>query len=119
MFARTTIHPGRGRPRTKGVLRMRKTGLSLTLLGVASAVALSACSSGSSGGGGGGGSSSSSSSAAAGGNSSSSSSAATSGGGGAVDGKGAKVGIILPDTTSSPRWITADPDALKADCQKA
>ena len=33
---------------------------------------------------------------------------------GAVDGKGAKVGIILPDTTSSPRWVTADPEALKA-----
>ena len=38
--------------------------------------------------------------------------------GGAVDGKGAKVGIILPDTTSSPRWVTADPEALKADCKK-
>jgi D-xylose transport system substrate-binding protein len=33
-----------------------------------------------------------------------------------MDGKGAKVGIILPDTTSSPRWVTADPNALKADC---
>jgi D-xylose transport system substrate-binding protein len=42
----------------------------------------------------------------------------TSTGGGALDGKGAKVGIILPDTTSSPRWITADPTALKADCKK-
>ena len=36
---------------------------------------------------------------------------------GTFDGKGAKVGIILPDTTSSPRWITADPAALKADCK--
>ena len=27
------------------------------------------------------------------------------------------MGIILPDTTSSPRWITADPTALKADCK--
>jgi D-xylose transport system substrate-binding protein len=35
-----------------------------------------------------------------------------------VNGNGAKVGIILPDTTSSPRWITADPTALKADCTK-
>ena len=42
---------------------------------------------------------------------------AASGGGGTFDGKGAKVGIILPDTTSSPRWITADPTALKADCK--
>ena len=38
--------------------------------------------------------------------------------GGTVDGKGAKVGIILPDTTSSPRWITADPTALKQQCKK-
>jgi D-xylose transport system substrate-binding protein len=37
--------------------------------------------------------------------------------GGTFDGKGAKVGIILPDTTSSPRWITADPTALAADCK--
>ena len=37
--------------------------------------------------------------------------------GGTVDGKGAKVGIILPDTMSSPRWVTADPTALKADCK--
>lgn len=38
--------------------------------------------------------------------------------GGAMDGKGAKVGIILPDTKSSQRWVTSDPDALKADCKK-
>jgi len=38
--------------------------------------------------------------------------------GGAVDGGGAKVGIILPDTTSSPRWVTADPAALKTACTK-
>jgi D-xylose transport system substrate-binding protein len=47
---------------------------------------------------------------------------ASSSGGGTTtftDGKGAKVGIILPDTTSSPRWITADPTALKADCKLA
>jgi D-xylose transport system substrate-binding protein len=42
----------------------------------------------------------------------------SSSGGGAVDGKGAKVGIILPDTISSPRWVTADPTALKAACTK-
>jgi D-xylose transport system substrate-binding protein len=41
----------------------------------------------------------------------------TAGATGKFDGKGAKVGIILPDTTSSPRWITADPTALKADCK--
>jgi D-xylose transport system substrate-binding protein len=42
----------------------------------------------------------------------------SSSGGGTIDGKNAKVGIILPDTTSSPRWVTADPTALKADCAK-
>jgi D-xylose transport system substrate-binding protein len=35
-----------------------------------------------------------------------------------INGNGAKVGIILPDTTSSPRWVTSDPTALKADCTK-
>ena len=91
---------------------MRKSSVVIAAVGVTAAFALGACSSS-----GGSGSSSSpkasagSSSAAAG----SSSSAAT---GGAIDGKNAKVGIILPDTTSSPRWITADPNALKADCTK-
>ena len=42
----------------------------------------------------------------------------SSAGGGTADGGGAKVGIILPDTTSSPRWVTADPTALKAACTK-
>ncbi|MEO9139411.1 MAG: substrate-binding domain-containing protein [Jatrophihabitans sp.] len=28
------------------------------------------------------------------------------------------MGIILPDTTTSPRWVTSDPTALKADCTK-
>ncbi len=51
--------------------------------------------------------------------SSSASTTASSSGSSAADGRGAKVGIILPDTTSSPRWITADPDALKADCLAA
>ena len=38
--------------------------------------------------------------------------------GDALIGHLAGVGIILPDTTSSPRWVTADPNALKADCAK-
>ena len=87
---------------------MRKTTVSVAVLGVAAAIALAGCSS--SGGGG----STSSSNNTPGGNSSSSSTSS----GGTLDGKGAKVGIILPDTTSSPRWITADPTALKADCTK-
>ena len=84
---------------------MRKTTVSLAVLGVAAAMSLAACGSSDDSG-----SSGSKSSASASSSSSSSS--------GAVDGKGAKVGIILPDTTSSPRWITADPTALKQQCQK-
>jgi D-xylose transport system substrate-binding protein len=83
---------------------MRKTTVSLAVLGVAAAMSLAAC-----------GSDDSSSGS---GESSSSASASDSGSSGAVDGKGAKVGIILPDTTSSPRWVTADPEALKANCEK-
>ncbi len=39
--------------------------------------------------------------------------------GGALDGKKTKVGIILPETGTSQRWITADPVALKKDCDDA
>jgi D-xylose transport system substrate-binding protein len=93
---------------------MRKTTVSLAVIGVAAAISLTAC---------GGSSGSSNKSSGSSGKSGSSPSATTSassssGGSGTVDGKGAKVGIILPDTTSSPRWVTADPDALKANCQK-
>ena len=93
---------------------MRKTTVSVAVLGVAAAIALAGCSSS-------GGKTSNTSSTPAGGNSSSTPSASgssSSSTGGALDGKGAKVGIILPDTTSSPRWVTADPNALKADCAK-
>jgi D-xylose transport system substrate-binding protein len=89
---------------------MRKTSVSLAVLGVAAAMSLAACGSSSD---------DSSSSKSSSSTSASSSSSSSSSSGGAVDGKGAKVGIILPDTTSSPRWITADPNALKADCKKA
>jgi D-xylose transport system substrate-binding protein len=84
---------------------MRKTTVSLAVLGVAAAMSLTAC-----------GSSSNKGSTSSSGSSASGSSSASAGG--TVDGKGAKVGIILPDTTSSPRWVTADPTALKADCKK-
>jgi D-xylose transport system substrate-binding protein len=84
---------------------MRKTTVSLAVLGVAAAMSLTAC-----------GSSSNKGSTSSRGSSASGSSSASAGG--TVDGKGAKVGIILPDTTSSPRWVTADPTALKADCKK-
>jgi D-xylose transport system substrate-binding protein len=87
---------------------MRKTSVSLAVLGVAAAMTLTAC-----------GSSSDDDSSSSDSSSSSSPSASesSSSAGGAVDGKGAKVGIILPDTTSSPRWVTADPEALKANCK--
>lgn len=41
---------------------------------------------------------------------------APAGGGGAAG--GGKVGILLPDTQSSNRWVTSDPIALKAQCAK-
>jgi D-xylose transport system substrate-binding protein len=85
---------------------MRKPVLGLIFFGLAASLALSACSSSKK-------SSSGSSTPAAGSSAASSSSA-----GGAFDGKGAKVGIILPDTTSSPRWVSSDPVALAADCKK-
>ncbi len=91
---------------------MRKTTASLAVVGIAAAMTLTACG-GSSDKKSSSGSSSSDSSSASASSSDSASSAS-----GAVDGKGAKVGIILPDTTSSPRWVTADPEALKANCQK-
>jgi D-xylose transport system substrate-binding protein len=93
---------------------MRKTMASIAVTGAAAALALTACSS--SGG-------NKHNSQSAGGTTPASSTSAGSSSpsaapGGAVDGKGAKVGIILPDTTSSPRWVTADPAALKAACTK-
>jgi D-xylose transport system substrate-binding protein len=91
---------------------MRKTTASLAVVGIAAAMTLTACG-GSSDKKSSSGSSSSDSTSASASSSDSASSAS-----GAVDGKGAKVGIILPDTTSSPRWVTADPEALKANCQK-
>ncbi len=114
MFTRTTIRVLRVSedvdavaPPTKGLQRMRKTSVSLAVLGVAAAMSLAAC-----------GSSSSDNGSSSSSKSSSSSSSSASSASGAVDGKGAKVGIILPDTTSSPRWVTADPNALKANCKK-
>lgn len=93
--------------------------------GLAAALAMAACGSSNSGGsspstsastGAGGGTVSSApaapSSSAAAPSTAASSSAA---GGGASIGK---VGILLPDTQSSNRWVTSDPIALKADCAK-
>jgi len=81
---------------------MRKSAIGLVVLGAAASLALAACSS-----------DKNDNSASAGGNGTSASSSS-----GALDGKGAKVGIILPDTQSSQRWVTSDPDAMKAQCKK-
>jgi D-xylose transport system substrate-binding protein len=92
---------------------MRKTPVTIAAVGAA-LLALAACSSSGNGGG-------SSSNPPAGGETTpagTTSSSSSSAGGGTADGGGAKVGIILPDTTSSPRWVTADPTALKAACTK-
>ena len=86
---------------------MRKSVTTLAVAGTIAALALTACSSGSSDDNSGG--STSGSSASSTGTSSSS----------AGDGKGTKVGIILPDTQSSQRWVTGDPVALKAGCEAA
>ena len=91
---------------------MRKSAIGLVVAGVAASLVLSACSSSKK--------SSSNTSTPAGGATSPASTPATSSSAaaGAIDGKGAKVGIIWPDTQSSNRWITSDPDAAKAECQK-
>ena len=93
---------------------MRKSALGFLVVGAAVTLAVSACSSSKK--------NDTSSSAPAGGSSPSTSttdsSSSSAGTGGALDGKGAKVGIILPDTQSSQRWVTSDPDAMKAECAK-
>jgi len=89
---------------------MRKAILAITALGAAVALSAAGCSSSKSSGSGsttGGGSTTTS---AASGSSSSSS------GGGTPTYKNNKVGILLPDTNSSPRWVNSDPNELKAQC---
>jgi D-xylose transport system substrate-binding protein len=111
---------------------MRKSAIGLLVVGAAASLALGACSSDKSNNNGAGASTSPSSSTSistspsstdsTSSSSSDTASASASASGGSttfVDGKGAKVGIILPDTQSSNRWVSADPDALKADCAKA
>ncbi|HZC73980.1 MAG TPA: substrate-binding domain-containing protein [Jatrophihabitans sp.] len=87
---------------------MRKTAVSVAVLGAA-LLAGTACSSSGNG---------SNTSPPGGPPPSSNTSSSSSSSGGTINGNGAKVGIILPDTVSSPRWVTADPTALKADCTK-
>jgi D-xylose transport system substrate-binding protein len=89
---------------------MRKSAIGLVVAGVAASLVLSACASSKK--------KTTPTTNPAGGATSAASSASSSGSGGALDGKGAKVGIIMPDTQSSQRWVTSDPQALKAQCQK-
>jgi D-xylose transport system substrate-binding protein len=95
---------------------MRKSSVPVAAVGIVAAFALAAC--GSSGGGTSSSSASGPSTPAGGSTSSAPSSSSSSSGGSGTDGGGAKVGIILPDTTSSPRWVTADPAALQAACKQ-
>lgn len=88
---------------------MRKDALSLAAITAVGALALAGCGSSSSGSG-------SSSSSAASSSTSAGSSSAAGGSSSKIDGKGAKVGIILPDRTTSNRWISTDPAALKQRC---
>jgi D-xylose transport system substrate-binding protein len=90
---------------------MRKRVVGVVVLAVAGALAMSACSSSKT-------SAPTSSSAAAPASAGSSAAAPASTGAATLNGNGAKVGIILPDTKSSLRWQNADLPALTADCKK-
>ena len=93
---------------------MRRSSVPIAAMGVVAAFALAAC--GSSGGGGNTSAAPPATQPATSAASSAPSSAPAAGG--AVNGNGAKVGIILPDTISSPRWVAADPQALQQACTK-
>jgi D-xylose transport system substrate-binding protein len=97
-------------------VRMRKSISSVAVLGAAATLALAACSS--SGNKGNNNSNSPGGSTSTPTTTDTSTSTSTSSAAATADGKGAKVGIILPDTTSSPRWVTADPTALAAACKQ-
>jgi D-xylose transport system substrate-binding protein len=88
---------------------MRSSAVGLAVAGVAAALVLGGCGSSSN--------SNTTSSSTTTTTPSPSASSGTSGGAGGVDGKGGKVGIILPDTKSSNRWVNSDPTALAADCK--
>jgi D-xylose transport system substrate-binding protein len=92
---------------------MRKSAIGLIVAGAAASLVLAGCSSDDTNN-----NSAGAGSTSASGTASSTPSSSGSSAGGALDGKGAKVGIILPDTQSSQRWVTADPEALRAECQK-
>ncbi|HEV2886871.1 MAG TPA: substrate-binding domain-containing protein [Jatrophihabitans sp.] len=98
---------------------MRKSAIGLIVVGAAASLALGGCSSDKTNDNSAGGNNSSVSTSNPSPTVTASGSSSSSGSGsGTIDGKGAKVGIILPDTQSSNRWVSADPDALAANCKK-
>lgn len=105
---------------------MRKSAIGLVVVGVAASLVLAGCSDDTNDNSGPAGDNTlsasagttPSTSASAGMSPSASGSSSSAAGGATVDGKGAKVGIILPDTQSSNRWVAADPQALQANCER-
>jgi D-xylose transport system substrate-binding protein len=99
---------------------MRKSAIGLIVVGAAASLALAGCSSDKTNDNSApaGGATSSASTSGASPTATASGSSSSSSAAGAVDGKGAKVGIILPDTQSSNRWVSADPEALEANCKR-
>jgi D-xylose transport system substrate-binding protein len=86
---------------------MRKAILAITALGAAVALSAAGCSSSKSSG---------SSSTTGGGSSTTAASGSSSSSSGTPSYKNNKVGILLPDTSSSPRWVNSDPNELKTQC---
>lgn len=88
---------------------MRKAILAITALGAAVALSAAGCSSSKSSG---------SSSTTGGGSTTSAASGSSSSSSGTPHYTNNKVGILLPDTSSSPRWVNSDPNELKAQCDQ-
>jgi D-xylose transport system substrate-binding protein len=86
---------------------MRKSAVGLIVAGVAASLALSACAS-----------DKKTTTTNPPGGATSSAASSSSAAGGALDGKGTKVGMIMPDTQSSARWVNSDLPALQAQCKK-
>jgi D-xylose transport system substrate-binding protein len=87
---------------------MRKAILAITALGAAVALSAAGCSS----------SKSSGSSSTTGGSTTSAASGSSSSSSGTPHYTNNKVGILLPDTNSSPRWVNSDPNELKSQCDQ-
>jgi D-xylose transport system substrate-binding protein len=88
---------------------MRKAILAITALGAAVALSAAGCSSSKSSG---------SSSTTGGGSTTSAASGSSSSSSGTPHYTNNKVGILLPDTNSSPRWVNSDPNELKSQCDQ-